>query len=60
VDLSLLRQAGFREQLYYGLFQAALAVCRFRYHAQRLYYTYWSASPCPTWLPVRETKEPMR
>ena len=59
VDRENLRRAPLPEQLYYGLFQAALLLCKLGYHAQRLYYTYLSKRPCPTWLPVQETKEPL-
>jgi hypothetical protein len=59
VHLQNLREAPFSEQIYYGVFQAALVLCKLRYHAQRLYYTRFSKETCPTWLPVRETKEPL-
>ena len=59
LDLTRLRRAPLGEQLYYGLFQAALVLCKIAYHAQRLFYTYLSKRPCPTWLPVPETKEPI-
>jgi glycosyltransferase involved in cell wall biosynthesis len=59
LDLSHLRQAPLSEQVYYGVFQAALVLCKLAWHAQRLYYTYVSKTPCPTWLPVTETKEPL-
>lgn len=59
LDLQNLREAPFAEKFYYGVFQAALALCKLRYHAQRLYYTHFSKESCPTWLPVRETKEPL-
>lgn len=59
LDLALLQRAPLSEKFYYGLFQAALALCKMRYHAQRLYYTHFSRQPCPTWLPVSETKEPL-
>ena len=59
LDLSRLRRVPLGEQFYYALFQGALALCKLRYHAQRLYYTYLSQSPCPTWMPVKETKEPL-
>jgi glycosyltransferase involved in cell wall biosynthesis len=59
LDLSRLLRVPVTEQLHYALFQGALAICKLRYHSQRLYYTYVSHSPCPTWMPVSETKEPM-
>jgi glycosyltransferase involved in cell wall biosynthesis len=59
LDRSTLREAPVAEQLYYGLFQAALVLCKAAYHAQRLYYTHLSRRPCPTWAPVTETKESM-
>lgn len=59
VDLTNLRRAPLAEQCYYLLFQSALLLCKFAYHSQRLYYTYLSNRPCPTWLPVQETKEPL-
>jgi hypothetical protein len=57
VDTTLLRHAPLQERLYYALFQSALALCKLAYQAQRLYYSRWSSRPCPTWLPVTETKE---
>ena len=59
LDPSHLRQAPLSEQFYYGVFQAALVLCKIAWHAQRLYYTHLSKTPCPTWLPVTETKEPL-
>lgn len=58
-DRSLLRAAPVGEQLAYGLFQFALLLCKAAYNAQKLYYGYLSRRPCPTWLPVTETKEPI-
>lgn len=60
VDTTLLRHAPLAERLYYALFQSALALCKLAYRAQRLYYSRWSSRPCPTWLPVTETKERIR
>ena len=59
LHLENLRRAPLLEKLYYGVFQAALVLCKLAYHAQRLYYTHLSRRPCPTWLPVSETKEPL-
>lgn len=58
-DRQRLAAAPLSEKLYYGLFQAALLLCKLAYHAQRRYYMHFSSRPCPTWLPVRETKEPL-
>lgn len=60
VDRSRLAQAPLTQKLYYALFQAALMLCKMAYHAQRIYYTHISRTPCPTWLPVSETKETMQ
>lgn len=57
VDISLLAGAPLSQKACYGIFQAALLLCKAAYHAQRLYYTYISRTPCPTWLPVTESKE---
>jgi hypothetical protein len=57
VDLKRLAGAPPREQLYYALFWLALGVCKLAYHAQRIYFSYFASSPCPTWSPVTETKE---
>jgi hypothetical protein len=57
VNTRTLRRAPFSERLYYALFQSALVLCKIAYHAQKAYYTYLSARPCPTWFPVTETKE---
>jgi len=59
LDFEIIHRAPLVEKLYYALFQAALVLCKIRYHAQRIYYTYFSRKTCPTWLPVRETKEPL-
>jgi hypothetical protein len=59
LDRTLLRQAPWREQFLYGVFQAALLLCRAAYRAQRFYYSRWAKAPCPTWRPVEETKEPL-
>jgi len=56
-DRSKLRAAPFGEKLHYALFQAALVLCKAAYHAQKLYFTYFTSRPCPTWAPVVETKE---
>jgi hypothetical protein len=58
-DPAKLRAAPFSEKLYYGLFQAALLLCKAAYHAQKLYFTHLSSRPCPTWSPVAESKERM-
>jgi len=60
LDSQSLRHAPLSEKLYYGLFQVALAICKLRYHAQRIYYSHFSKQSCPTWLPVTETKEPLK
>lgn len=60
LDLSRLQLAPLSEKVYYAFFQTALILCKTAYHAQRLYYTHLSKRPCPTWLPVRETKEPLQ
>ncbi len=59
LHLENLSRAPVSEKLYYGVFRAALVLCKLAYHAQRLYYTHLSKRPCPTWLPVSETKEPL-
>jgi len=59
LDRTLLRQAPWREQALYGVFQAALLLCKGAYWAQRVYYSRWAKAPCPTWRPVEETKEPL-
>ncbi|HEU0124335.1 MAG TPA: glycosyltransferase [Bryobacteraceae bacterium] len=59
LDLERLRQAPAGEQFLYALFQAALLLCKTAYQTQRFYYSHLSSRPCPTWLPVRETKERM-
>jgi hypothetical protein len=56
-DRTLLRQAPFAEKLYYALFQAALILCKAAYRAQKLWFTRFSSKPCPTWVPIAETKE---
>jgi glycosyltransferase involved in cell wall biosynthesis len=58
-DPAKLAAAPFSEKLYYALFQAALCLCRAAYCAQKLYFTYLSRRPCPTWFPVVESKERM-
>ena len=58
-DAVKLRGAPFSERIYYGLFQAALWLCKAAYYAQKLYFTHLSARPCPTWSPVVESKERM-
>ena len=58
-DAARLAAAPISERLYYGLFQAALWLCRAAYRAQKLYFTYVSSHPCPTWDPVVESKERM-
>lgn len=58
-DRSRLAAAPLSEKAYYLLFQSALLLCKAGYHAQRLWYSRFAASPCPTWLPVEETKEPI-
>lgn len=57
LDQAKLQQAPLRERCDYKVFQAALLVCRLRYAWQRYYYSRWASSPCPSWLPVVETKE---
>jgi glycosyltransferase involved in cell wall biosynthesis len=57
LDRSRILAAPVSEKLYYGLFQAALLLCRVAYRAQRFYYSRFAAAPCPTWAPVTETKE---
>jgi hypothetical protein len=59
LDRTLLRQAPWGEKLLYGIFQAALLLCKVAYHSQRVYYSRWAKTPCPTWRPVEETKEPL-
>jgi glycosyltransferase involved in cell wall biosynthesis len=58
-DRSRLAAAPLDEKAYYLLFQSALLLCKAGYHAQRLWYSRFAATPCPTWLPVEETKEPI-
>jgi hypothetical protein len=58
-DRSLLAAAPLHEKAYYLLFQSALLLCKAGYLAQRLWYSRFAATPCPTWLPVEETKEPI-
>lgn len=60
LDRSRLREAPLRERLYYVLFQLALVLCKLAYAGERYYYTHFSRTPCPTWLPVEESKEPLR
>lgn len=59
LDRTLLRQSPWHEQVLYGVFQAALLLCKAAYRTQRLYYSRWAKTPCPTWRPVEETKEPL-
>jgi len=59
LDRTLLRRAPWREQALYGLFQTALLLCKAAYCWQRAYYSRWAKTPCPTWRPVEETKEPL-
>lgn len=40
----------------YAQFQLALAVCRFVYRVERIYYRYFARRTCPAWPPVEETK----
>ena len=58
-DPAKLRASPLSEKIYYGLFQAALGLCKAGYRAQKLYFTHVSSRPCPTWSPVVETKERM-
>jgi hypothetical protein len=59
LDRTRLREAPWREQALYWLFQAALLLCKAAYHGQRIYYSRWAKTPCPAWRPVEETKEPL-
>jgi len=59
MDQTLLNRAPVAEKLHFALFQSALLLCKAAYHWQRLFYTYLAKRPCPTWLPVQETKERM-
>ena len=56
-DRGKLAGAPFAEKLYYGLFQAALVLCKAAYRVQRWYFTHLSSKPCPPWRPVLESKE---
>lgn len=60
VDSDLLRHAPLAERAHYALFQSALVLCKLAYRARRFYYSRWASRPCPAWLPVTETKEPIR
>ncbi len=57
LDRAKLAAAPVGEKLHYALFQAALLLCKAAYASQRIYYTHIASRPCPTWLPVSETKE---
>jgi hypothetical protein len=59
LDRAKLAAAPLGEQLHYALFQAALLLCKAAYAVERIRYTHFSSRPCPTWLPVTETKERM-
>ena len=59
LDRGRLRQAPPKEKVFYSIFQAALLLCKIAYRAQQLYYGRISKTPCATWLPVTETKEPL-
>jgi hypothetical protein len=51
-----LREAAFRELLDFGLFQAAVLLCRADYRWQRAYYRHLANTPCTLWPPIEETK----
>ena len=58
-DTGRLARAAAAEKLYYGLFQAALLLCKAAYRSQKWFYTHVATRPCPTWAPVLESKEPI-
>jgi hypothetical protein len=57
LDTARLAAAPLSERCYYRIFNAALLLCKLAYLAQRFYFTHFGGRPCPTWLPVSETKE---
>lgn len=57
LDRERLRSSPLTEKLYYGLFQAALVLCKIAYRCQKLWFTHFAQRPCPTWTPIAETKE---
>jgi glycosyltransferase involved in cell wall biosynthesis len=52
-----LREHGIPEFFYYAVFLFFLQLCKGRYHWERFSYSRFRRSLCPTWLPVKETKE---
>jgi glycosyltransferase involved in cell wall biosynthesis len=51
-----LMQASASELAAFGLFQAAVLLCRADYWVERTYYRHLSNRPCPLWPPIEETK----